>query len=104
MEIFVIQWLKNIEQKNITGKLLCSEKQKFKISNTETYKLLDEDLIPEISTWTYGNKVALFIWSDPFYVILIDDKSVANSNRKTFNYLWKLAKIPGKKHLKETRL
>ena len=102
IEIFVIQWLKKIEKEKINDKLLCAEDQKFKVAKTETYKLLPEEYITEITTWTYGNKTALFIWSEPFYVILIENKSVANSNRKTFEYLWKLAKEPSKEHLKES--
>lgn len=104
IDIFITQLLKKIETNNIKGKLLCSEKQKFKVAKTEIYKLLDEELIPEISTWTYGNKTAQFIWSNPSYAIIIDSKAVTNGNRKTFDYLWKLAKNPSIEHLKKTRL
>ena len=102
LEVFSIQWLKKIEKRKIRGRLLCPEKQKFKVAKTETYRLLPQDLIPEISTKTYGNKTALFVWSKPFYVILINSKSVADSNRKTFEYLWKIAKKPPKRHIVES--
>ena len=104
IEIFTIQALKQIEEKKIPGRVLASENQKFKVAKTEEYKLLPEEYISEISTWTYGDKTALFIWSEPFYVILIENKSVADSNRKTFEYLWKIAKQPSEKHLKETKI
>ena len=104
VSIFITQWLKSVEEKKIIGKLLCSKTQKFKVAKTETYKLLDEDLIPEISIWTYGNKTALVIWSNPSYAIIIDSKAVTNGNRKTFDYLWRLAKNPSKEHFKETNL
>ena len=104
IEIFTIQWLKKIEIANIHSKLLCSEEQRFKIAKTEKYKLLPPDLIPEISTWTYGNKTALFVWSDPLYAIIIDSKSVTKGNKKTFDYFWLMAKKPTQKHLKQNKL
>jgi len=104
IETFSMQWLRKIEMEKIHGKLLCSEEQRFKIAKTEKYKLLSHDLMPEISVWTYGNKTALFVWSDPLYAILIDSKSVTSGNKKTFDYFWSMAKEPTQKHLKETRL
>lgn len=104
LEFFTIQWLKQVEKKKIKGKLLVPENQKFKVAKTERYKILPEELISEISLWTYGDNTALFIWSEPFFVVLINNKSVTDSNKKTFNYLWKMAKKPSKKHLKETKL
>jgi sugar-specific transcriptional regulator TrmB len=103
-EIFSIQWLKQVEKAKIKGRLLCSAAQNFKVAKTETYKILPNELISEISTWTYGNKTAQFIWSKPFYVVLIDNKLVAQGNNKMFEYLWKIAKMPSKEHLKKTRL
>lgn len=92
LEIFTEQWIKLIEKEKIKGRLLVSKKQKFKVAKTEECRYISEESISDISTWTYGNKVALFIWTEPFYVVLINNKSVADSNRKTFEYLWKIAK------------
>lgn len=92
LEVFSLQWIKKIEEKKIKGRLLCSSKQKFKIAKTEKLRFIDDRLLPEITTWTYGNKTAQFIWSKPLYAVLIKSKSVADSNRKMFDYLWKLAK------------
>lgn len=104
IEIFVIQWLKKVEKAGIKGRLLCPVNQKFKIANTEEYRILPSELISSISVWTYGNKTALFIWSEPFFVVSIDNESITNSNKMTFEYLWKIAKRPSKKHLMETKL
>jgi len=46
----------------------------------------------EITTCVYGDKTAQFIWSKPYFVVLIESKSVARSNQKIFDYLWKMAK------------
>ena len=104
IEIFVIQWLRKIERTKIWGRLLCPANQKFKVASTEEYKILPNELISGVSTWTYGNKTALFIWSEPFFVVLIDNEAVTNNNKKTFEYLWKIAKEPATQHLQKTKL
>jgi len=104
IEIFVVQWLKKIEKAKIRGRLLCPENQNFKIAETEEYKILPNELISGISTWTYGNKTALFIWSEPFFVVLINNETVTNNNKKTFDYLWNIAKNPSPQHLQKTKL
>lgn len=104
IEIFVIQWLRKIERAKIKGRLLCPANQNFKVANTEEYRILPNELISGVSTWTYGNKTALFIWSEPFFVVLIDNEAVTSNNKKTFEYLWKIAKNPASQHLQKTRL
>ena len=104
IEIFTIQWLKQVEHNKIKGKLLCSEEQNFKVAKTEEYKFLPKELISNISTWTYGEKTALFIWSEPFYAVVINNKSVTENNRKTFDYLWKMSKKPSSQHIQKTKL
>jgi len=104
IEIFVVQWLRKMEKAKIRGRLLCPENQKFKIAKTEEYKIIPSELVSGISIWTYGNKTALFVWSEPFFVVLIDNETVADNNRKTFDYLWKMAKRPTSKHIEKTRL
>jgi len=104
LEIFVVQWLRKIEKAKIKGRLLCSANQNFKIASTEKYRILPDELISGVSTWTYGNKTALFIWSEPFFVVLIDNKTITSNNKKTFEYLWKIAKAPTLQHLQKTKL
>lgn len=104
MGIFVIQWLKKIEKAKIKGKLLCPANQKFKVAKTEEYRILPRELISEISTWTYGDKTALFIWSEPFFVVLIENATITTSNNRTFEYLWNFAKKPSEQHLLKTKL
>jgi len=104
LDIFSQQWIKKVEKENIFGRILCSEDQKLKVAKNEEYRFLPNELISEISTWTYGNKVAIFIFSSPSYVISINNKLVADGNRKSFNYLWKTAKKPSKKFLEKSKI
>ena len=40
----------------------------------------------------YGNTVQTIVWGNPDYLIIIRNKSVADSYRKQFELLWKIAK------------
>jgi len=44
------------------------------------------------TTIILGNDVFMFVWEENPYIIQISSKNVANSHRKYFEYLWKLAK------------
>ena len=84
-------WISRIEKKQVKGKLLCPKEENFKIAKTEELKDLPKELTSLISTWIYGDKVAQFIMTRPVYVVLIKNKEVAESNKKLFEYVWKLA-------------
>ncbi|MBU4086753.1 MAG: hypothetical protein KKB21_04225 [Nanoarchaeota archaeon] len=43
------------------------------------------------ATAIYGNKVAIFVWDEPYHAILIKSKQVADSYRSFFDTLWKQA-------------
>jgi sugar-specific transcriptional regulator TrmB len=45
------------------------------------------------TTWIYGNKVAIIVWSDQPIATLIRSKEVANSYRQFFNILLKDSKL-----------
>ena len=99
---YVWQWLREVEKRRIRGKLLCPESSSFSVAKTESYKLLSKNFISSISTWTYGEKTALFVWSTPLFGILITNKEIAKSTRQTFDFLWTLAKNPNKRHQQQT--
>jgi len=84
-------WISRIEKKQVKGKLLCPREENFKIAKTEELRDLPKELASLISTWIYGDKVAQFIMTRPAYVVLINNKDVAESNKKLFEYVWKLA-------------
>ena len=47
--------------------------------------------MPTITT-IYGNKVAIAIFTEPYYCILINSKDLANSYRSSFELLWQISK------------
>jgi len=88
----------------IKGKLVLREDAEFFIGKSEKYKLIPRQFISSTTTTIWGNKTGIFVWTEPFFAIVIENKEVAESNRNTFNYLWGLAKEPSKKHEKRTKL
>ena len=67
----------------------CVKKLKYK--NLE-YKEIDEEYIGKTAQIIYNNKVAIFILGTPYYLIIIENKEIANTYKKQFNLLWKIAK------------
>jgi len=94
LPFYIEQWLMSIEKQKLKGRLICNENAKFKTAKTETYRLISNDFISRISTWTYGNKTSLFIWSNPPYGIIINNKDVTDSNLSLFEFFWKIGKKP----------
>jgi len=55
-------------------------------------KFIKSDLISPITTSLYQNRVIFFIWTEPQYGILIQNKTFAKGYKEYFNLLWKQAK------------
>src|SRR3989344_6965152 len=92
LPIYVKQFVKLIDKKKITEKAILEKGAEIIPAKHHKYKnILKEYLFPN-ATIVYGNKVAVFIWQDPYYIILIENKDVASSYKTHFNLLWKIAK------------
>jgi len=92
----LIQFLKKAEKIEIKGKMLEREDAKFPVGKNEIVRLISKEFISLSSNAVWGNKTAIFIATPPFHIILIENKEIADSNRKVFEFLWKMAKKPGK--------
>ncbi len=55
-------------------------------------RYLPIEYLPPVRTMVYGNKVAIVNFNKPITTIIIRDKEVADSYRKQFELLWKIAK------------
>ncbi|MBU0460549.1 MAG: hypothetical protein KJ771_07120 [Nanoarchaeota archaeon] len=91
LPIFSIQFLKQIEKKKIQEKIIFNKRSKFTRLKNSEYRYLSEDILSPTDTLVYGNKVVLFIWTEPYYGILISSKEIAETNKKHFEYFWKQA-------------
>lgn len=66
------------------------ENWKFAFSEIRFNNYLEET---PATTWIYGNKIAIIVWSEQPIATLIESDNVAKSYRQFFNILWKNSKI-----------
>ena len=100
---YATQWLKKAEELKIKGKLVFIEGMKFGLTKYETCKILPEECFSSIETWIWDTKTGYFVMSPPYFVILVDNKDIADSNISQFNFLWKLGRKPTPKEEKEAK-
>lgn len=89
-------FVKRAEKLKLLGKILARKKDKFFINKNEEYRFIPEYLISSTTQMLWGTKTAIFVWSEPYYAVLIDNEEITKSNLATFNYFWKTAEIPTK--------
>jgi sugar-specific transcriptional regulator TrmB len=95
LPIFMQQLLRDVKRLNLNEHLLSKESQKGKILTTPKntkIKYLPDKFFSPVMTAVYGDKTAIFIWSDPLFAILIKDKDVAKTFKSYFDLLWEIAK------------
>jgi sugar-specific transcriptional regulator TrmB len=88
--IYLKQYLNAIQSKNIHEKIIIKVGGK-KINQPNLhYKELDEKYIGKTAQIIYKDKVAIFILGTPYYLVVIQNKDVAETYKRQFNLLWKL--------------
>lgn len=90
--IYLRQYLNSIIMKNIREKIIIINGSK-KIRNPNIqYREIDEKYIGNTAQIIYNNKVAIFILGVPYYLIVIENKEVAETYKRQFTLLWDIAK------------
>src|SRR3989344_4374633 len=89
-------FLKRAEHIKMKGWLLERKESRFYVAVHEEYSILPKEYFSSTTLTIWGNKIATFVWTKPYYAIVVENEEVARSNLNTFNYLWKTAKIPTK--------
>lgn len=86
--------LREIVKAGIHERVLSKESLRGKVLLTENseIKYLPDDYFSPVMTVIYGDRTALVIWSDPINVIVIQNKSVAQTYKNYFEFFWKKAK------------
>jgi sugar-specific transcriptional regulator TrmB len=65
----------------------------FKSPNTEAkVRYLSKEYLFPVRTMIYGSKVAIVDFTKPITTVVIENKQIANSYKKHFEVLWKIAK------------
>jgi sugar-specific transcriptional regulator TrmB len=84
---------KSTKKSKITGRIITGENLRGKLF--AKLKNFDIRYIQEstpTSTMIFGNKVSINVFDEKIFVILIESKSVADSYREYFKYMWKISK------------
>jgi HTH-type transcriptional regulator, sugar sensing transcriptional regulator len=79
------------KRKNIKVKAIFTSKVNEKIPLAEI-KYLSSQFNSPSATNIYGDKVAIILWTEEPFAILINQKEIADSYREYFEILWKTAK------------
>jgi sugar-specific transcriptional regulator TrmB len=90
--IYLKQYFRIAKEKNITEKAIIAKGAKRLEDPIVEYRELDHGFFDETTIEIHQNKVFFFVWSKPYYLIIIEDKNVANTFRKQFELLWTIAK------------
>jgi sugar-specific transcriptional regulator TrmB len=86
------QYIRKLNEGKIKERLLVPEGQKVLVGKNTEVKYLPKNIsIPSI-TAIYGNKVAISIFQEPYYAIVIESKELSLTYLSLFEFLWKNAK------------
>lgn len=59
---------------------------------TTKYRFLPKEYFSPTATFVYGNNIAIILFTQPLTGIMIESRELANTYRKQFELLWKIAK------------
>jgi len=90
--IYLKQYLNIIKEKNIQEKIIIEDGAKILKEPHLEYKELDPKYFDKTTTVIFCNKVYIFIWGNPYNLVVIENEKVANTYRKQFGLLWEIAK------------
>jgi sugar-specific transcriptional regulator TrmB len=90
--IYLKQYFTILKEKKVNEKIIIKKGTKKFTEKSINYRVLDGEYLGDTATVIYQNKVYLFINGEPNYLIIIKGKSIAESYKKNFELLWKLAK------------
>ncbi len=94
-------FVKRAAEAGIKGYLLARKGDNFFIGKLERFRYLPPQLISLVSNMVWGDKTAIFVWSEPCHAIVIENDKIARSNVLTFKYLWGTAEKPTKADIKK---
>lgn len=82
-----------LSKKNVAGKIIISQNLKHHpLAKIKNIKVRYSNFESEATTTIFGDYVSIYYTSPKILVILIKDKTIANTYRKHFKFLWDVAK------------
>jgi HTH-type transcriptional regulator, sugar sensing transcriptional regulator len=92
LPIFTEQFILRVNENRIREKVILAEGTEVIKAKNHEYRFLPKKHLLIVGITVYSNKVAFFIWQEPYIQILIKNKDIAKSYLTQFNLLWRLAK------------
>lgn len=92
MPIYIDQFVRIANEKKIKEQAILEKGTKIIQTKRHEYKYISKEYLFPNATVVYGNKIAIFLWQEPYYAILTESKDLAQSYKTHFNLLWKIAK------------
>lgn len=90
-----ILFQKQKKEKKIKARVILSESsrntEQVKLAYTN-FKFIPDEFTAPTTTFVYGDKIAIMIWSENPIATLIISKEVSESYKKYFELLWKISK------------
>jgi sugar-specific transcriptional regulator TrmB len=90
--VYLKQYLNILREKNVRERIIIKKGGKKFKGPSLSYRELDEKFIGETTTVIFQSKVYIFIGGSPNYLIIIQSPRVAETYRRQFELLWKIAK------------
>lgn len=89
--VLIEQYFKKEEERGIAERLIASEDTKFIFKKkTTNYRFIPKEYFNPTPTMVYDDKIVIIIWA-PLTVIVIENSELADSYKKSFEMLWKIA-------------
>ncbi|MBR9699690.1 hypothetical protein GOV09_04500 [Candidatus Woesearchaeota archaeon] len=99
--IALSQYLNKLRKLQCRERILIKEGDTHFVEGKQTsYKWISGEYFNPTPIYVYGDKLAIIIWGNPKYTIIIKNENLADSYRKQFNLLWKISKPVGKVYKK----
>jgi len=94
MPDYVNRSVKKCNEKGIKERAILKREEAGKVTpfRKHEYRYLPKNYKAPVFFLVYGSKVALFVWTLPYFVILIDNKEVADTYRDYFEFMWRFAR------------
>jgi HTH-type transcriptional regulator, sugar sensing transcriptional regulator len=91
LDVYTENWAEKRTKKKIYAKIIATEGTNAPIWKMNTIKFIKKEYQSPVTTFIYGEKVAIFINEEPMTIILIKNKNVSNSYKNYFNLIWEIA-------------
>ncbi len=96
-EVIMRQFFETMKRHKLKERVLVKEGEEYLPAEkaTTTYRFLPKEFFNPQPTFIYGDKVAIILFTEPMYGIVIRSKRLAETYRKQFDMVWKHAKKSG---------